>query len=95
MRRGNAEIALALVLVAGVIGTGISLVTTTYQSRSLFQELEALRDEEDKLLDDWSALRIEVSTLAGHARIDAIAREQLGLVEHSAARWVYPEESSQ
>ena len=84
------QILLAVVLVAGVIGTGIALVTTTHESRRLFQELESLRREQDRLQDDWSALRLEVSTLAGHAEIDQIAREELGLVA-PGPRQVYVE----
>jgi cell division protein FtsL len=75
------EIALAVVLLAGVVGSGIELVTTAHESRRLFGELELLRLEGDRLRDEWSALTLEVSTLAGHARIDTIAREQLGLIE--------------
>lgn len=81
MRLVALQILLAVVLLGGVIGTGIALVTTTHESRRLFQELESLRREQDRLQDDWSALRLEVSTLAGHAEIDRIAREELGLVE--------------
>jgi len=90
VKRVVAEIALAVTLLAGVVGTGVVLVTTTHESRRLFQERELLRYEQDRLLDDWSALQLEVSTLAGHARIDTIAREDLGLVEPDA-QWLYLE----
>lgn len=81
MKLFAAEVALAVILVAGVVGTGITLVATIHESRSLFQELEALKREQDRLDDDWSALQLEVSTLAGHARIEEIARNDLGLIE--------------
>jgi cell division protein FtsL len=81
MKRVVAEIALAVGLLAGVVGTGVALVTTTHESRSLFRELEELKRERDRLQDDWSALHIEVNTLAGHARIDDFARRELGMVE--------------
>ena len=90
MKREFAEIAAAVLLVAGIVGTGIALVTTKHQSRLLFQELESLRGEHDRLLDDWSALQLEVSTLGAHAKIDRIAREELGMVE-PRANWLYPE----
>jgi cell division protein FtsL len=90
MKRETVEVALAAMLVAGIVGTGIQMVTTKHQSRLLFQELESLRGEHDRLLDDWSALQLEVSTLGAHATIDRIAREQLGMVEPSA-QWLYPE----
>lgn len=76
----------ACLLLAGVVATGIALVVTTHESRRLFQELESLRSEADRLQDDWSALSIEVSQLAGHARIDRIAREDMGFVDPSPER---------
>lgn len=81
MTRGGVELACAIALLAGVVGTGVALVITEHDSRRMFQELEELRREQDRLQDDWSALRIEVSSLAGHARIDRIAREELGFVD--------------
>jgi cell division protein FtsL len=35
-------------------------------------------------------LQLEVSTLGAHAKIDRIAREELGMVE-PRAHWLYPE----
>ena len=84
MTRPGLDWIMALVLIAGIVATGVALVETTHQSRSLFRELEALKREQDRLLDDWSALTIEVSTLADPARIDAEARQSLGLVEPDA-----------
>ena len=81
MKRGIVEVAVVAVLTAGIVGTGVLLVTTTHESRRLFRELEALKREQDRLQDDWSALTLEVSTLAGHSRIDELARSELGMVE--------------
>jgi cell division protein FtsL len=90
VKREFVEITAAAILVAAIVGTGIQMVTTKHQSRLLFQELEALRGEHDRLLDDWSALQLEVSTLGAHAKIDRIARDELGMVE-PRAHWLYPE----
>jgi len=76
-----AVLALLVVLVAANIGSGAALVLTTHKSRSLFQEFELLKSEEDRLKGDWSALRIEVTALAGHSEIDRIARDELGMIE--------------
>ena len=81
MKLFTAQTMLAVGLVAGIVGTGITLVATIHESRSLFQELEALKREQDRLDDDWSALQLEVGTLAGHARIEEIARKELGFIE--------------
>ena len=81
MTRARLETASALLLLGGVVASGVALVTTIHQSRGLFQEREELRSEQDRLQDDWSALSIEVGRLAGHARIDQIAREDMGFVD--------------
>jgi cell division protein FtsL len=81
MKRAVTEFVLVAILLAGIVGTSAALVTTTHESRTLFIELEALKREEDRLQDDWSALWIEVGTEARHARIDEFARRELGMVE--------------
>lgn len=81
MKRGWAALALATLLVTGIVGTAVALVRSTHESRSLFRELEELKREEDRLLDDWSALTIELGLLANPAGIDRLARQELGLVE--------------
>ena len=90
MKKIDIEGTIALVLLACLIGTGVALVSVTHDSRRLFRELEQLRGEQDRLQDDWSALALEVATLAGHDRIDTMAREQLGFVEPDNGR-VYVE----
>lgn len=86
MRLALLEIALAVVLLGGIVSTGMALVSTTHESRQLFRELELLRREQDRLRDEWSALTLEVSHLAGHARIDELARGELGLIEPDEGR---------
>jgi cell division protein FtsL len=81
MRQSVLETGLAVALVAAVIGTGAALVAAMHESRGLFQELELLKSEEDRLQDEWSALWIEMHTLASHSEIDAFARGSLGMVE--------------
>jgi cell division protein FtsL len=80
-RSSIAMLALLGVLVAANIGTGTALVITTQKSRALFQERELLRREEDRLRGDWSALQIEVTSLASHSEIDRTAHDELGMIE--------------
>ena len=75
------ELIVAAVLIAAIVATGFALIATTHESRLLFREGEALRREQDRLQDDWSALVLEVGTLSGHAEIDARARNELGMQE--------------
>lgn len=81
MKRPPVTVLMALLLLAGIVATGAALVTTTHASRILFRELEALRREHDEMLGEWSALQLEVSTLAAPSRIDDIARRELGMVD--------------
>jgi cell division protein FtsL len=81
MKRDLIETALAVGIVVGIVVTGAALVATTHESRRRFQELEALKNEADRLQEDWSALTLEANTLAGHSTIDRIARSELGMIE--------------
>ena len=81
MKRFPAAVLLVLLLLSGIVGTGAALVTMTHESRLLFRELEALRRENDRLRGEWSALQIEVSTLAAPSAIDDFARRELGMVD--------------
>ena len=81
MKRPPVTALLALLLLAGIVATGAALVTTTHESRLLFRELEALRREHDRMRGEWSALQLEVSTLAAPSAIDEFARTELGMVD--------------
>jgi cell division protein FtsL len=81
MKRFPTGLVLAALLLAGIVATGALLVTTTHESRSVFRELEALRREQDRMRGEWSALQLEVSTLAAPSAIDNFARQDLGMVD--------------
>jgi cell division protein FtsL len=81
MKRPAATALIVLLLLAGIVATGALLVTTTHESRLLFRELEALRREHDRMRGEWSALQLEVSTLAAPSAIDDRARRELGMVD--------------
>jgi cell division protein FtsL len=81
MNRTVIETAVAVGLLAAVIVTGVALVVSKNDARLMFQELELLKREEDRLVGDWSALRLEVHTLGSHSEIDRFARSELGMGE--------------
>jgi cell division protein FtsL len=81
IRQSTFVMALLVVLLAANVGTGAALVMSTHKSRALFREYSLLRSEEDRLRGDWSALRIEVTSFAGHSEIDRLARDELDMVE--------------
>jgi cell division protein FtsL len=86
MSRENLELGLAGLVLAAIVVTGVTKLATVHESRRSFQELEELKREQDRLLDDWSRWQLELGRLATHAQIDMIAREELGMIEPDARR---------
>ncbi|MBK9625934.1 MAG: cell division protein FtsL [Rhodocyclaceae bacterium] len=62
-----------------VVMCALGAVNSNHRARKLFTELEA---EQKRLRDldvEWGQLQLEQSTWSGHARIEKIAREKLGM----------------
>jgi cell division protein FtsL len=70
------NVVLALVLVVCALG----VVQAQHRSRTYFVELELLKKEARALDEQWGQLQLEQSTWANPARVDSLARMQLGLV---------------
>lgn len=77
MRRG--DLWLTLVLILGVVGSGIGVVYAKYLSRTEFVALQALRAERDGLEVQWGQLRLEEAALTTHSRVEDRARRLLGM----------------
>jgi cell division protein FtsL len=70
------NLALAAVLMLCALG----VIQSQHRARTYFVELERLKKEARGLDEQWGQLQLEQSTWANPARVDAIARERLGLV---------------
>jgi len=68
-----------LLLILGTVATGTGVVYAKYLSRMEFVELQALRAERDSLEVRWGQLRLEEAALTTHPRVEAKARELLGM----------------
>jgi cell division protein FtsL len=68
-------LALATMLMA------LGVVYVKHENRLLTTEIERLRTEHDRLEMEWSQLQLEEAALAHHARIETLARNQLGMSE--------------
>ncbi len=64
---------LLLLAVASAIGT----VTSNHRARKMFAEIEYGQLRMRDLEIEWGQLQLEQSTLAGHARVEKIARDKL------------------
>lgn len=70
---------------AAVILSGVVVVQTKHENRTLVHELDQLRAEKARLETEWAQLQLEEATLANHGRIDRLAREKLGMTEPPSA----------
>lgn len=77
------------VLTIALVACALSVVNAQYQSRRLFIELERAQAAAKQLEIEWSQLQLDQSTLAKHARIEANARRDLGMVPVTPARTQY------
>lgn len=74
MSRLNFALALVLVVCA------LAVVQAQHRSRTYFVELERLKKQARALDEQWGQLQLEQSTWANPARVDMLARTQLGLI---------------
>lgn len=78
-----------VVLTAVLVLCALSLVNAQYQSRRLFIELERAQASARQLDIEWAQLQLDQSTLGKHGRIEAVARNDLGMVALTPARTQY------
>ena len=80
MSRFNVVLALVLVVCA------LAVIQAQHRSRTYFVELERLKKEARGYEEQWGQLQLEQGTWANPARVDTLARTQLGLVPPTAER---------
>lgn len=83
MRRLN------IVLVALLAACALALITSQHHARRLFVELERAQALSRQLEVDWNQLRVQQTSLATAALIDAKARRDLGMESVSADRTLH------
>ena len=80
-----------LVLGAVLVGllafaSAVQLVLHRHESRKLFVDLQALRDQRQLLEQEWGQLLLEQATWATHVRVESLARDALGTVPPATER---------
>lgn len=70
---------LNLLLILGVLATGLVLVHNAYESRRLFTERERTKAEGQRLAADAERLKAERHAQATNLRVEQVARERLGM----------------
>lgn len=71
---------LDMLLAAVLMACALAVVNAQHRARTLFVELESLKREARDLEVEWGKLQLEQGTLVSHARVEALAKSQLGLV---------------
>ena len=69
-----------LLMVALVISSALGVVSAQHESRKLVTEYERERTRMQQLEVEWGQLQLEQGTWAGHARVENIARDHLGMI---------------
>lgn len=62
-----------------VLASGLAMVDASHRTRALFGELERLRLERDRLLEQRGRLLLERSAFSAYSRVEGIAVEELDM----------------
>lgn len=68
-----------MVLTLSVVGSGLTLVKSAQQMRSLHSSLDGLQSKQDRLMAQYSRLLLERSTFAGLQTVEIVASEELNM----------------
>jgi cell division protein FtsL len=63
-----------------LLGSGVAVVWSKHQARSLFIELQSLTAARDALDIEWGQLKLEQSAWSMHGRVEQTARVDLKMV---------------
>jgi len=78
-----------IVLLPLVVASALMVVYVKYQSRVLFTQLKQETRTQDALEVEWSRLQLEQTTWSSNARIEKMAKKQLGLQAPTAEQIIF------
>ncbi len=70
---------LTAALAAAVIASSFGVVTVRHHVRMAFMHSEQLLEERDDLILRWESLQLEYAALRTEGRVEAVAKERLGM----------------
>lgn len=82
---GRLSFLMAIVLMT----SAASLVTSRYQARQLFIELDRSQSQTHQLDNEWRQLQLDRAELARNARVDRTARDVLKMIVIAPDRTIY------
>lgn len=80
---------LCILFAAFLMASALSLVTAQFQSREHFVVWDGLRAQAHQLDNVWRRLQLKRAELASNARVDRIARTQLGMMSAPPDNTIY------
>ena len=72
-----------------LMASAVSLVTSRYQARQLFVELDRSQSQMHVLDNEWRQLQLQRAELARNARVDRRARDVLKMIPIAPDRTIY------
>ncbi|MGZ5036419.1 MAG: cell division protein FtsL [Usitatibacter sp.] len=66
-------------LLALIVVSALSVITSQHHARKLFSQLEGEQAQAAKLGEEFSQLQLEQSTWATNKRVESVAAKQLGM----------------
>lgn len=84
----RARLGLIVLLVAGLVASSLSLITSQHRARGLFVELERAQQLSQQLIAEGNRLKVELGRVSQPAHVEAAAR-QLGLRAVDSARTAF------
>ena len=82
---------LNILLAVALMGSGLLLVNSAYETRRLFSAIERAKAEERQLESEYKRLDAERQVQATHLRVERVARERLQMrtVTPAVTHWVH------
>lgn len=84
------QLAISLLLFILVLVQSLAVIYTKQNKRVLHANLQSMYSVRDKLHIEWSQLLLEQGTWEADARVERIAREQLGMVAPDKVNLITP-----
>ena len=69
------------ILIAGNLFSAVQVIMSQHTARKYFVEIQQLKQQQDRLNEEWGKLQLEQSTWATDDRVEQIARSELEMTE--------------
>lgn len=75
----NVKLLIVVLMLGAVIISALGVVYTRHESRQFAVQLDALENQRDEVIAEWSRLQLEQAWLADAGQVESKARDSLGM----------------